>query len=158
MGPPLGSLLYEVRSLEILEGLNLKVLQTGGFPAPFVAFGCVLVMTSSLGYFVIEPDSEERKLNCEPIKVQDYIRLLKIPAAVLAMTCTLLNVASDIFVLITLNSHLTQFNVTHVQSGFVYLCLFLSYGISSPLAGKIADKTDLEFALQCLGSASITGM
>lgn len=117
-----------------------------------------MVATSTIGFFVIEPDSEERKLKCEPIKVQDYIKLLKIPAAILAMTCTLLNVASDIFVLITLNSHLAQFNITHVQSGFVYLCLFLSYGISSPLAGKIADKTDLEFALQSLGSASITGI
>lgn len=141
MGPPLGSLLYE----------------SGGFSAPFVTFGCVLLATSLIGYLVIEPDSEHRKLNCEPVKIQDYFRLLKVPAAVLAMTCTLLNVASDIFVLITLNLHLKQFDVTHVQSGFVYLCLFLSYGFSSPLAGKLADKTNLEFALQSLGSVSITG-
>lgn len=106
---------------------------------------------------VIEEDSEERKVICEGIEVKDYMGLVRNLPAILAMICTLLNVTSDIFILITLNSHLAQFNITHIQSGFIYLCLFLSYGLSSPLAGKIADKTNLEFALQSLGSASITG-
>lgn len=142
----------------------MKDSQTGGFAAPFVVFGCVLVLTSGLGILVIEGErgilvieGERGERKESGVRVKDYIHLLEIPPAVLAMGCTLVNVASDIFILITLNSHLVQFKMTQLQSGFIYLCLFLSYGFSSPIAGKIADKTDLEFLLQSIGSASITG-
>lgn len=150
MGPPIGSFLYEA----------------GGFPAPFITFGVTLVTTSLVSTFSIPNGGHDyQKLtsseststsSSEVISLRDYINVLKLPSAILAVLCTLLNVTSDIFLLITLSTHLQQFQVTNIQTGFIYLCLFLSYGISSPLSGKIADHSDFECLLQSFGSFLIT--
>lgn len=89
------------------------------------------------------------------ISTREYLDVLRLPASLLCILCVMLNVVTDIFVLITLTGHLQQFNLTTMQIGFIYLCLFLSYGISSPLAGKIADLTGKEFLLQFFGSLII---
>ena len=145
MGPPIGSFLYEV----------------GGFPAPFISFGVTLVTTSLVATFSIpngntneyqKLSSSDRTSSNDVITIRDYLKVLRLPSAILAVLCTLLNVTSDIFLLITLSTHLQQFNVTAIQTGFIYLCLFISYGISSPVSGKIADHSDLECILQSFGS------
>ncbi|XP_076318373.1 MFS-type transporter SLC18B1-like [Tachypleus tridentatus] len=68
------------------------------------------------------------------------------------MLCVILNVVADAFILITLSDHLQQFSLHPLEIGCIYLCLFLSYSFSSPIAGKLADKLKLEYILQCIGS------
>ena len=146
MGPPMGSILYTL----------------GGYPTPFVTFGVAMLLVSISANFLIrdiEPRYENIDLNRPKqkftISAREYLDVLKLPAAILTIACVTLNVIADIFVLITMSSHLQQFKLSAIQIGFIYLCLFLSYGISSPLAGKIADRLHCEFLLQSLGSLII---
>lgn len=89
------------------------------------------------------------------ISISEYLQVLCLPAAGLTILCVMLNVVADIYVLITLNSHLQQFHLTTIEIGCVYLCLFLSYGLSSPIAGRLADRSNHEFLLQFFGSMVI---
>ncbi|KAI1295394.1 MFS-type transporter SLC18B1 [Halotydeus destructor] len=149
MGPPLGSLLYTV----------------GGYSLPFIIFGVCMLLTSLMAVLSIRTESEYRDIETDkrsrtfddPISFKEYLDVLRLPAAILTILCVMCNVIADIFVLITLSSHLKQFNLTTIQIGFTYLCLFLSYGVSSPLAGRLADRTDQEFILQCFGSLIVVG-
>lgn len=145
MGPPIGSYLFSV----------------GGFPLPLVSFGAALVVTSFASSITIpslaEPANVKTPSDESPISNAEYLNVLKLPETMLAVACTALNVTTDVFVLINLEDHLKMFDLTMVQVGFIYLCLFLSYGISSPAAGKIGDKTDRELLLQGIGCVCISG-
>lgn len=146
MGPPIGSYLFSA----------------GGFPLPLFTFGVALIATAivatitipSLTHTLSFKSSSDEK----PISNEEYLNVLKLPETILAVACTALNVTTDVFVLINLEDHLKSFDLTMVQVGFVYLCLFLSYGISSPAAGKLGDKTDRELLLQGIGCLCISGL
>ena len=144
MGPPIGSYLYSF----------------GGFAMPLVTFGTSLAVTAAASTFTIPSFSKGVALQSSKsvnIGVKEYMSVLRLRETMLAAACTALNVATDVFVLINLEDHLKAFDLTMVQVGFIYLCLFLSYGFSSPIAGKIGDKTDRELLLQGLGCIFISG-
>lgn len=141
MGPPMGSSLYTA----------------GGFPLPLVTFGIALLVICIISTFTIPSLATAKSSNEQPITIAEYTAVLKLPETILAVACTALNVATDVFVLINLEDHLRTFDLTMVQVGFVYLCLFLSYGFSSPAAGKLGDKTDHELLLQSIGCLCISG-
>ena len=139
MGPPIGSYLYD----------------KGGFPLPVFTFGTALLCTSILATFVI-PSSpknsiDEERNKSQLIESREYIQILSLGPAMASVACTFLNVATDVFILINLEPHASSLSISTVQMGFVYLCLFLSYGFSSPASGKIADKTNRELFLQSIG-------
>jgi hypothetical protein len=142
MGPPIGSYLYSL----------------GGFSLPLVFFGAILCGTAFVSTISIPAVKAKTLKQQEVVSHEDYIRVLKLPETMVSVACTALNVATDVFILINLGEHIKPFNLSVVQEGFTYLCLFLSYGISSPLAGKIGDRTDRELLLQCVGCLLLTGM
>lgn len=145
MGPPIGSYLFSV----------------AGFPLPLLTFGLALIITAITSSFTIPSLTQSLALKNspdeKPISNREYLDVLKLPETMLAVACTALNVATDVFVLINLEDHVRHFDLTMVQVGFVYLCLFLSYGVSSPAAGKLGDKTDRELLLQGIGCICISG-
>ncbi|XP_035226330.1 MFS-type transporter SLC18B1-like [Stegodyphus dumicola] len=137
-GPPLGSFLYTV----------------GGYSAPFVSFGSVIIVMSIASYFLISEEksgSFDMRSELGSLKLKEYLRILKMPAGAMVLVCVTLNVTADAFILIALSEHLSQFQLTPMIVGSIYLCLFLSYGLSSPLAGKIGDKMGGEFLLESGG-------
>lgn len=146
MGPPIGSYLFSA----------------GGFPLPLLSFGAALVLTAFVSSITIpsltDSASVKKSSNESPISNKEYFNVLKLPETMLAVACTALNVTTDVFVLINLEDHLKMFDLSMVQVGFIYLCLFLSYGLSSPAAGKIGDKTDRELLLQGIGCMCISGV
>lgn len=142
MGPPIGSYLYSL----------------GGFSLPLVFFGAVLSGTAFVSTVTIPAIKAKTGKQQEVISNDDYMRVLKLPETQVSIACTALNVATDVFILINLGEHIKEFHLTVVQEGFTYLCLFLSYGLSSPLAGKIADRTDRELLLQSIGCLLLTGI
>lgn len=140
MGPPIGSYLYSL----------------GGFSLPLVFFGSVLSGTAFISTVTIPSVKVKLDKHQEVISHEDYIRVLKLPETMVSVACTALNVATDVFILINLGEHIKPFDLSVVQVGFIYLCLFLSYGVSSPVAGKIGDRTDRELMLQCIGCLLVT--
>ncbi|CAM1330804.1 Uncharacterised protein g10394 [Pycnogonum litorale] len=63
-----------------------------------------------------------------------------------------MNVTADAFITITLTEHLRQFSTLNpMEIGGIYLCLFLSYGLSAPLSGWIGDRWKIEYYLQAIG-------
>ncbi|XP_054717117.1 MFS-type transporter SLC18B1-like [Uloborus diversus] len=142
-GPPLGSFLYTV----------------GGYSCPFVSFGSVILIMSVASYFLITEDKADpstKKNDLESLSIREYLRILKLPAGSMILVSVTFNVTADAFILIALSEHLSQFNLTPMIVGSIYLCLFLSYGISSPLSGRIADKWGKEFLLQSGGCLIMT--
>ncbi|GFW11961.1 MFS-type transporter SLC18B1 [Trichonephila clavipes] len=137
-GPPLGSALYTA----------------GGYSCPFVSFGLVIIIMSIASYYLISEDkndSNEKKNDLGSLTLKEYKGLLKLPAGAMVLVSVTCNVTADAFILIALSEHLVQFHLTPMMVGSIYLCLFLSYGLSSPLAGKIGDKMGGEFLLQSGG-------
>ena len=143
MGPPMGSYLFSV----------------GGFPLPLLVFGAALAATALVASFTIPSFAGQSAKTASQAAISnaEYLAVLKLPETLLAVACTALNVTTDVFVLINLEEHLKPFDLTIVQVGFIYLCLFLSYGLSSPAAGKLGDKTDRELLLQAIGCLCIAG-
>lgn len=142
-GPPLGSALYTA----------------GGYSCPFVSFGSVIIFMSIVSYYLInedKSDTAESKIDPGNLTLKDYKRILKLPAGAMVLVSVTCNVTADAFILIALSEHLVQFHLTPMLVGSIYLCLFLSYGLSSPLAGKIGDKMGGEFLLQSGGCLIMT--
>lgn len=142
-GPPLGSFLYTV----------------GGYSCPFVSFGAVIIFMSIASYFLIDEektDPSEKMQQTESLTLREYRHILKLPAGSMVLVSVTCNVMADAFILIALSEHLTQFNLKPMIVGSIYLCLFLSYGLSSPLSGRIADKMGGEFLLQGGGCLIMT--
>lgn len=139
MGPPIGSYLYEI----------------GSFSLPLFTFGTALLCTSILATFVIPASAkhtvDEERNKSQLIETREYIQVLSLSQTLASVACTFLNVATDVFILINLEPHASSLSISTVQMGFVYLCLFLSYGFSSPAAGKLADRTNRELLLQSIG-------
>lgn len=139
MGPPIGSYLYEI----------------GGFSLPVFTFGTALLCTSILATFIIpaKPNHniDEEHNKSQLIETHEYIQVLSLSQVMASVACTFLNVATDVFILINLEPHASSLSISTVQMGFVYLCLFLSYGFSSPASGKFADRTNRELLLQAIG-------
>jgi len=140
MGPPIGSYLYSL----------------GGFSLPLVFFGAVLCGTAFVATVTIPAVEAKTAKQQEVISNQDYLKVLKLPETMVSVACTALNVATDVFILINLGEHIKHFKLSVVQEGFTYLCLFISYGVSSPAAGKIGDRTDRELLLQSIGCLLLT--
>ncbi|GFY38455.1 MFS-type transporter SLC18B1 [Trichonephila inaurata madagascariensis] len=90
-------------------------------------------------------DSNEKKNDLGSLTLKEYKGLLKLPAGAMVLVSVTCNVTADAFILIALSEHLVQFHLTPMMVGSIYLCLFLSYGLSSPLAGKIGDKMVIHF-------------
>ncbi|KAG8184733.1 hypothetical protein JTE90_019335 [Oedothorax gibbosus] len=141
-GPPLGSFLYTI----------------GGYSCPFVSFGGVIMAMSIVSYFLIteEKSDAEKLVNSNSLTLREVLRILKLPAGAMVLVSVTANVTADSFILISLSEHLAQFNLTPMVVGSIYLCLFLSYGLSSPLSGRIADKMGGEFLLQSGGCLIMT--
>ncbi|CAL1265538.1 unnamed protein product [Larinioides sclopetarius] len=142
-GPPLGSALYTA----------------GGYICPFVSFGSVIIFMSVASYYLInedKSDSAEDKIDPGNLTLKEYKGLLRLPAGAMVLVSVTCNVTADAFILIALSEHLVQFHLTPMLVGSIYLCLFLSYGLSSPLAGKIGDKMGGEFLLQSGGCVIMT--
>ncbi|XP_022246736.1 MFS-type transporter SLC18B1-like isoform X2 [Limulus polyphemus] len=136
-GPPAGSFLYLL----------------GGYHTPFVVFGTLIMLTASASVWTVNTSSDNQsREKPSALTVQEYLHILKLPATILSILCVTLNVVADAFILITLSDHLQQFSLHPLEVGCVYLCLFISYAFSSPIAGRLADKLKLEYILQCVGS------
>ncbi|GIY60895.1 MFS-type transporter SLC18B1 [Caerostris darwini] len=137
-GPPLGSALYTA----------------GGYICPFVSFGSVIIIMSIASYYLISEnkgDPNDKQTDPGSLSLKEYHGILKLPAGAMVLVSVTCNVTADAFILIALSEHLVQFHLTPMMVGSIYLCLFLSYGLSSPLAGKIGDKMGGEFLLQSGG-------
>lgn len=143
MGPPIGSYLFV----------------KGGFPLPLFTFGGALVAASLIAYFVVPPPpvraQDDKRRHSQLINPKEYIQLLKLPQVMASVACTFLNVATDVFILINLDPHCSSLSISTIQMGFVYLCLFLSYGVSSPASGRLADRTNRELLIQALGCVCV---
>lgn len=142
-GPPLGSFLYTL----------------GGYITPFVSFGVVILVMSVASYFLIDEEKSdlcEKHRQHESLTLKEYKEVLKLPAGTMVLVSVTCNVMADAFILIALSEHLTQFHLKPMVVGSIYLCLFLSYGLSSPLSGRIADKMGGEFLLQGGGCLIMT--
>ncbi|RWS14016.1 MFS-type transporter-like protein [Dinothrombium tinctorium] len=143
-GPPFGSFLYAM--------LVMKILQAGGFRLPLVTFGAIILLVSGIAMVTFQIEEIDSETCFTSITTKEYKTLLKLNSTLLAMVCVTLNVVTDNFLLITLNNHIKSYNLQPVTIGFIYMCLFLSYGLSSPLSGRIADITNLEYILQASGA------
>ncbi|RWS17751.1 MFS-type transporter-like protein [Dinothrombium tinctorium] len=135
-GPPFGSFLYAA----------------GGFRLPLVTFGAIILLVSGIAMVTFQIEEIDSETCFTSITTKEYKTLLKLNSTLLAMVCVTLNVVTDNFLLITLNNHIKSYNLQPVTIGFIYMCLFLSYGLSSPLSGRIADITNLEYILQASGA------
>ncbi|RWS20183.1 MFS-type transporter-like protein, partial [Leptotrombidium deliense] len=135
-GPPIGSFLYAI----------------GGFRLPLVLFGANIIFLTFIAMFTVRINESCQIAANNSVALREYIRLVRMPATILAILCVTLNVVTDSFLLITLTSHLQTFELQPQAIGAIFMCLFLSYGISSPLSGRLADNRNIEYTLQAIGA------
>lgn len=121
----------------------------------------IICLTALVAVWTVKLDMVDSystpRLRPKPITTSEYVSVLRLSATMITILSVTLNVVADSFIMITLSLHLQQFSLTIMEIGSIYLFLFLAYGVSSPLTGKLADRYGCEFLLQAYGSLILVG-
>lgn len=132
-GPIIGSVLYEY----------------GGFQLPFFVLGVLLIFATAVSYFLIE------NIDDEPTDdAMGMLSMLRIPVIWLMVFAVIICAISLSFFDPTLAGHLSQFNLSTIMVGFMFLLCGGFYCVTAPLWGFILDRWHCCNLLMLFGSSA----
>ncbi|XKL60510.1 hypothetical protein PGB90_007567 [Kerria lacca] len=132
-------------TLEMFSGLGFIIGPTtggllfhvGGFLFPFLCIGTLSLIVVTLTWILI-PDAIEKQ--DEKKSKGKILSLLRNPAIAMDSISSIVASLSQGFVFVTLEPNLRQFNVSQVAVDFIFIIIAITYAVTSPIFGKIADK------------------
>ncbi|EDV29311.1 uncharacterized protein TRIADDRAFT_51495 [Trichoplax adhaerens] len=110
--------------------------QYGGFKAPFLALGCLLVINS----FLVIKFPRIHDIRASP-PLKTFLKVLTMPRVVILYVTIILQTICVTFLDPTIAIHLRQFHLSSSAIGGLYGIQSLSYMIFCAVAGIIVDKT-----------------
>lgn len=132
-------------AVEVFFGCGLIVGPTiggafydaGGYPLPFMVWGCVLLVTSVLTILTLP--SQEYEL-VEELREPTIFSALKVPSIVMFCCSVFITAASLGFLQATLEPHVRKFGLSSLQTGFMFILEGSAYALTSPIWGWLCDN------------------